>query len=263
MIKRIKYKKGCISYNIVGEGAPVVLLHGYLETHLVWKYTSDLLSKTNKVISIDLTGHGNSDVISDVHTMGDMAQVVAAVLDFENISMVVIVGHSMGGYVALEFLNCYKNFIKGVALIHSTPSPDSEEKSLNRDREIALIRRGKFDVICNIAIPSMFSDNVSKKMEKEISELIKNALSMDPKSAIAALFGMQRRKNHHDLLNESDLPKLVVSGAIDRIVEFNCHQINAISNLEHLVLANCGHMGFLEKKEIVTKCIQKFVNNCY
>lgn len=77
-----------------------VLLHGYLESMLVWDDFVPYLYKQVRVITLDLLGHGISVVKGPVHTMEYLADVVKDTLDALGIARCTLVGHSMGGYVA-------------------------------------------------------------------------------------------------------------------------------------------------------------------
>ena len=85
----------------------IVLLHGFTESLDIWDDFSAELSVDFKVICIDLPGHGNSGCIGDAHTMELMADVVKTIIDKEKVNECVIIGHSMGGYVALAFAEKY------------------------------------------------------------------------------------------------------------------------------------------------------------
>ena len=78
--KSIQFKSINVSFSDEGKGKAVVFLHGFLGAKEVWKYFSDHLSKTQRVITIDLLGHGKTDCLSYVHTMEEMADAVEAVL---------------------------------------------------------------------------------------------------------------------------------------------------------------------------------------
>src|SRR6056297_1191352 len=97
----LDYKNGKIHYTVAGNGPALVLLHGFLETIDMWKNFVPEFSRSHQVICIDLLGHGQTDSIGYVHTMEDMADAVLAVLIHLKIEKAHVVGHSMGGYVAL------------------------------------------------------------------------------------------------------------------------------------------------------------------
>ena len=116
-----------------------VLLHGYLESMLVWDDFVPYLYKQVRVITLDLPGHGISVVKGPVHTMEYLADVVKDTLDALGIARCTLVGHSMGGYVALAFCEKYPERLDGVVLLSSTPDADTDEKKENRLREIKLV----------------------------------------------------------------------------------------------------------------------------
>ena len=96
-----------------------------------------------RVLTLDLPGHGQSGIWGKVHSMDDLAGSVNAILEAENIEKVFLVGHSMGGYVAMAFAELFPEKLIGYSLFHSTCFADTEEKKKNRDREISLVFAGK------------------------------------------------------------------------------------------------------------------------
>ena len=118
----------------------VVLLHGYLESMLVWDEFINLLKDSVRVVVIDLPGHGVSVVNGEVHTMEYLAECVAEAMKALGIDRYSVVGHSMGGYVALAMAELYPSSLNSVVLLSSTTSADSQEKCDRRRREIELIK---------------------------------------------------------------------------------------------------------------------------
>ena len=93
----------------------VVLLHGYLESMVVWDDFVPLLKDKVRVVTLDLPGHGVSVVKDEPHTMEYLADCVAGAMEALGIKRYSVVGHSMGGYVSLAMceptdstlLHCY------------------------------------------------------------------------------------------------------------------------------------------------------------
>ncbi|MBE0423984.1 MAG: alpha/beta fold hydrolase, partial [Lutibacter sp.] len=135
------YKNAKIHFTSTGIGSAVVLIHGFLENSLMWQEVSQELSKRNRVICIDLLGHGKTGNLGYIHSMEDQAQMVKAVLNHLKVRKYILVGHSMGGYVALAFAKLFPSNVKGLCLMNSTALPDSEEKKLNRDRAIKAVKQ--------------------------------------------------------------------------------------------------------------------------
>ena len=76
MQKSISFKKARISFSDIGKGTAVVLLHGFLENSSMWKDVIPQLSKRNRIIAIDLLGHGKSDCLGYVHSMSCLQKVL-------------------------------------------------------------------------------------------------------------------------------------------------------------------------------------------
>jgi pimeloyl-ACP methyl ester carboxylesterase len=87
-----------VHYEVTGEGAPVVLVHGLAESGEAWGTITDRLSATNRVVVVDLPGHGRSGVARS-YDIVDMAADVAAVIAAEGLDGARLVGHSLGGAV--------------------------------------------------------------------------------------------------------------------------------------------------------------------
>lgn len=110
-----------------------------------------LLYKRVRVVTLDLPGHGISEVRGECHSMEYLADVVRDALQALGIARCTLVGHSMGGYVALAFCERHPEMLDGLVLFSSTPNADTEEKRENRRREIALVRAGKKEQLARVA----------------------------------------------------------------------------------------------------------------
>jgi pimeloyl-ACP methyl ester carboxylesterase len=176
-----------------GEGIPIVLLHGYLESLHIWDDFAALLQNHCRVIRMDLPGHGKSGIVAGIHTMEIMAESVIAILDALSVDTFFLAGHSMGGYVALAVAESNIKRLRGFCLIHSTPFSDTEEKKTNRDREIKLVQHGKKDRIINVNIPKGFADDNLEKFRIEVEKAKLIAYETSEEGIISALEGMKQR----------------------------------------------------------------------
>src|SRR5581483_8639197 len=134
MIRYTTFRNARIRYSDEGKGRAIVLLHGFPENLGIWQEFSAALSKSFRVICIDLPGLGESECIGYVHTMDLMAKCVQSVMHELNLRRYVVVGHSMGGYVALAVAELFPENLRGLCLFHSAAFPDSDEKKLDRDK---------------------------------------------------------------------------------------------------------------------------------
>ena len=255
-----------IRYTSIGKGRAIVLLHGFLESLEVW-FGNDFsisLAKKFRVIAIDLPGHGKSDCIGYVQKMERMADVVKDVMDNLGLRRYVLVGHSMGGYVALAFAEKYSTNLSGLCLFHSTGLPDSEEKKNDRDRAIKMVKRAPSKYTNSLVI-NLFAVVNQKYMKKEINWIRRMAAKTKKQAIVASLEGMKTRRNREIILKFTTCPVLFIGGKRDRVIAFTAiekqAQLPKMSKL--LMLERVGHMGFLESKEISSKKLKTFAGMCF
>ena len=173
----------------------VVLLHGYLESMLVWEDFVPFLYKELRVVTLDLPGHGISVVTGEEHSMEFLADTVADALRALGIPRCTLVGHSMGGYVALAFCERHPDMLNGVVLLSSTPNADTPEKAENRRREIALVKAGKKDALARVAPEAGFAEDNRTRMKDYIEDLTEQVAVTEDEGIVALLNGMIARKN--------------------------------------------------------------------
>ncbi len=240
----------------------VLLLHGYLETLYVWDdFIAKLLPKL-RIISIDLPGHGLSGSHKINNSIEFSAEIAKEVLDICKVEKVCIIGHSMGGYIAIEAVKRYPEIFTSLILMHSGPHADSEEKKVDRKREIALINKSKLQAIAKMGIPKMFAPENLRRMDEKIYEIIELTETHDPEGVVATLEGLMSREDNIEFLRNYSSPFLLVLGKHDyHIPEDKANLlINELPNAEKLILEHSGHNGFLEETEIVQKKVLEFLN---
>lgn len=260
----ITYRYAKINYTDEGKGRVIVFLHGLLESAEIWREFSKALSKKYRVICIDLPGHGKSECLGYVHSMELMAEVVQAVLKSLRIRKVMLVGHSMGGYVAMAFSEMYPDAVKGVCLFHSIASSDTSEKKKERDKTIRLVKQNAKPFI-NKLIPGLFAKENQKKLKKEVSELKKMAAKTPKQGLVAALEGMKTRPDRDIILRFAPHPMFFIIGAEDPVftLEKMMSQVEIPRDSGHLILEKAGHMGFLEAKEETLGAVEQFAKKVY
>ena len=131
-----------LHFTQIGEGEPVLFLHGFLESSTMWKYLN-LSSLGRQCIFIDLPGHGNSALLNEIPpSIERMAERVLEITDELNLNSYSIVGHSMGGYVGLQLLKKDKH-AQRLILLNSNFWADPEEKKVDRRRVADLVFKAK------------------------------------------------------------------------------------------------------------------------
>ena len=244
----------------VGEKT-VVLLHGYLENMLVWESFISLIYKDVRVVTLDIPGHGISEVKGEIHSMDYLADTLAAALDKLGIASATVVGHSMGGYVALAFAERHPDRTDGVVLLHSTPYADSDEKKKNRQREISLIKSGKKELLAHTAPEAGFAVENRNRFRTEIEDLQQTIYLTEDAGIIALLNGMIERKAQSDMLHNLGKPILFILGRKDGYITPEIAEKMVAEHPEAKVvwLENSGHMGFIEEAKSCAAALLDFV----
>ncbi len=258
MVNQLIYKNTKISYTDEGKGTAVLLLHGFLENKTMWKAFMPNLAKKHRVITLDLLGHGETECIGYVHVMEDQADMIYTLMLYLKIRKVVLVGHSMGGYVALAFAELYPEHVKGLLLLNSTSKADSEERKINRARAIVAVKQN-YGAFVSMSIANLFSEDNRERLSKEIEKVKKEALKTPLQGIVAAIEGMKIRKDRQALLHFATYPIELVLGKKDGVLNYdeNIEQIEGTK--VQLTTFPDGHMSHIENEKELKQVLENFL----
>ena len=258
------FRGGKVHYRVEGKGRAIVLLHGFLGSMQIWENLVSSLSKRYKVVMIDLPGHGKTENFGYVHKMDLMAEAVKAVLNNLQLRRYVLIGHSMGGYVAMAFAEKYMDNLRGVVLFHSTAIADSDEKKAGRDKAIKVAKKNKEKYLKESVKKLFFPTNIKKHPELLI-KAISIAHNTSVQGIVAAIEGMKQRRNTEVVLQFCNCPVLFIAGLHDLLLplELHQHQFKLPKQHQLILLEQSAHMGFYEEPEAVNKGMLPFLRNCF
>lgn len=259
MQKQVLFKNSPIYFSDVGTGNAIVLLHGFLENSSMWNATAQALSKKNRVITIDLLGHGNTPSIGYVHSMDLFAESIATVLKFLKIRRFIMIGHSLGGYVALEFSKQNSETIKGLCLLNASAKKDSNERKKRRTRATKMAQQNLADLV-RLSFTNLFAEASKSLFQKEIKHAINEALKISLQSYMATQEGMKLRLDSTKFLKESNFKKLYVIGKSDPIIEATNLVEEAKNTNASFVELSGGHMSTIENKKELIAVLQAFIS---
>ncbi len=242
-------------------GIPLVLLHGFCESHKVWKRFEQELGTQFHVLCPDLPGFGQSPLPAGELNMETVADDLYNWLQEQEIEKLILVGHSLGGYAGLAFLEKHANMVAGFGMFNSTAYADTEEKKRTRENVIAFVEKHGVEKYISSFVPPLFSPKKRESLQKEINELIAIGCSTPKESVIAYARAMQQRKDRLQALQHFKKPILYIAGEEDTSVtlEDSKKQVLALSNYEIHVLKESGHMGMYEKPEESMEVIRNFI----
>ncbi len=244
-----------VNLTIIGEGKPVVFLHGFLESSSMWNYL-DFSSSSIQCIYVDIPGHGNSTVPkSKEKSISNLAKLIIETLHKNGILRYDIVGHSMGGYVALEMAK-QVSFEPKVILLNSNFWEDSIEKKNNRNRVISIVNQNK-DLFINEAIPGLFCN--PKQHYKAIKHLIEEAKKITIEGIEYATIAMRDRPDLTNLALKINAQLVCLQGEKDMIVSQNEMIHKCMDKIPHVILPSVGHMAHIESSEVVRVTIEQIL----
>jgi pimeloyl-ACP methyl ester carboxylesterase len=257
-MKTTNFKNTKIAYTDQGKGTAVVLLHGFLENQSMWKAFIPELVKKHRIITIDLLGHGETECLGYVHTMEDQADMVHHVLHELKIRKAVLIGHSMGGYVALAFAELYPDNVKGIVLQNSTSRADSDERKANRDRAIVAVKQN-YSAFIRMSIANLFSENNREHLADIIEEVKLEALKTPLQGIVAALEGMKIRKDREVILHLAPFPIQLILGKKDPVLNYAESSEQIEGTQVQLTTFEDGHMSHFENQAELLAVLSGFL----
>jgi pimeloyl-ACP methyl ester carboxylesterase len=242
----------------IGKGHPLILIHGFCETHRIWDRLAEHLSSTFRVILPDLPGFGKSPLPPIPFSITDVSLTMLEWIEGLQIDSPIVIGHSLGGYVVLAMMEKQPQWFPGFGLFHSTAYADPVEKRENRNKVIDFVSRNGVDPFIDTFVPNLFhqQDNPS------IGEVHKIASQTSPKTLIAYATAMRDRPARDHVLETFPKPVLMIAGERDKIIPYGdiLAQSRRMKFPFFLGLEETGHMGMYENEPAALKAVKEFVN---
>jgi pimeloyl-ACP methyl ester carboxylesterase len=254
MQKQIKHLNGVVSYAVYGSGKTVVLLHGFGEDSSIWINVVAKLQTSYQVITIDIAGTGASSFLEKENVgMEDYAELITTVIDNEGIDSICLLGHSMGGYIALAFAEKYPEKLWGFGLVHSTALADTDEKIDARKKSIGFINENGTEAFLKATTPNLFYNQELSK--DDITVIINQNKNTLPKVLVQYYNAMINRLERTTVLKTLQIPILFVVGKNDKAVPFESSipQTILAANTYLSILSISAHMGMQEQVKIFNK----------
>lgn len=245
-------------YKDIGQGKPVVLLHGFLETHLIWEHFAQALSKNYRVITIDLPGFGQSQLpTKNPFSLAEIATQLNAFLQGLTAEKISIIGHSLGGYVSLAMVEQAPELFSSFCLFHSTALADSVEKKEGRTKTIAFVQRNGALAFSANFIPPLFADPEHESIPF-VREL---AMQTSQRTITSYLEAMRDRPDSMAVLQSYKGAILFLAGSKDSVIPLESlkAQVEQSNNAFLEVFEGVGHMGMFEAPKETLEIVVNFL----
>src|SRR5512139_712057 len=247
-----------IEYDDIGNGVPLLLIHGFPLDRTLWRIQIAGLSQIFRVIAPDLRGFGqSSDTDGEAVTMDQYAADLKSLLDAVNVKQAVVGGLSMGGYIALAFYAQYADRVKGLILANTRAVPDSEEGKQSRLANAQKVGEVGSSLLVETMAPKMLGPSAKPEIEIAVHSMM--ARQRAP-GVMSALRGMAVRPDRTTLLRFATVPTLVVSGSADALIPpSDSEAMHAlIPNSRLVIIPDAGHLSNLDKADAFNHVVREF-----
>ncbi len=263
-IQLIAPRGNTISITACGTGRTVILLHGFPLDSRMWQKQLTALEDRFHVLAIDMRGFGGSTLDEQVYSIADLASDVDIVRQhLASNEPIVLVGLSMGGYVALEYYRCFGKHLAGLVLANTKPQSDTDAAKLGRLKMAdEALQQGTWAAVAAM-LPRLLADNtlVNDATTTQFVELMMR--SVRPATIWAAQHAMANRNDFTSSLKTIRVPTLVVTGQLDPIStpENNASWSQQISEARLHVIPGVGHLPPLESPDEFNTILIEFLNS--
>ena len=252
-----------IGVRVDGAGdAAIVLLHGFPLTRDIWEAQAQALARKHRAILPDLRGMGTSQRARRSVSDGNARGRRGSLLDALGVERAAVVGHSLGGYVALAFARMFSERLTGLGLVCSRLAADTSQQARERG-ELAdrVEKRGTIEPAIDAYLPRLFAPQTPAERPAVVDRAYEIARRNSPHGAAAILRGMAMRAAADDIAPEIGVPALVVAGACDAVgsLEEARENARAFPRGRLVVCASSGHLPMLEEPERVSLALEEFL----
>jgi pimeloyl-ACP methyl ester carboxylesterase len=255
-MKKIQTNNITLAYERLGNGKPLMLIHGFPLDHTSWSEVTSLLKNDFDLILPDLRGFGQSTTVETPYTMSDMADDLAGLLDHLKTEKIALAGHSMGGYVALAFAKKYPQRVSGLGLVASQAIADSPEGKDRRYQTAADVAQKGVGVVAEAMPPKLSGDARVQAFVRAVIE------QQSPSAVIGALKAMAEREDLMSHLSSVTFPVVLIHGNADMLIPVDrAKEIKAVLPTAQFVeLQGAGHMPMMEFAKETAEGLKFLVN---
>jgi 3-oxoadipate enol-lactonase len=198
-------------------GPPVVFLHAFPLNRMMWEPQFEELGGNFDVIAPDMRGHGASDLNAETVTMEQMADDVFELATSLELGPLVLVGLSMGGYVALAFAKKYPEALRALVLADTRSTADDEKARENRYAMIDDVAANGPASLAEKMLPKLLSEKTVEEDQELVVSVRRMIETTSPAGIAGALAGMAAREDTTDILPAIAVPTLVIVGEQDAV----------------------------------------------
>ena len=232
----------------------ILLMHGSGLTHIVWSLHEQFYASQGfNVLSVDLPGHGNSEGPS-LKSIEKISDWIKSLMLKINTKKIIIIGHSQGGLVGIDFASRYPELIEKIVLVaNSYKMPVNQDlidlAEAGDEKAVLLMMKWGYE-----GSKAFIGGNPVKKIVNSARD-IREVLAVD-------LNACNNYKNGESAIKQINCPTLCIFGDLDKMVpvKVGLKMSEQITNSETKIISDCGHMIIFEKAFEMRKLVKEFIN---
>lgn len=233
--------------------ASVVLIHGHGVDSSIWNDIYDELASNYSVLKPDfsrLTSHTTIEAYTEE---------LNARLQSASIDNVILVGHSMGGYIALAFADRSPDRVSGLVLYHSTAYADNDERKAQRQQLIATMRAEGGAQFIEKQVPKMVSSAYSDEKKQVLADRFRD---LPTDALIAGMEAIAGRPDRTHVLRNATFPVLLVLGKDDQLIPVDkTQELATLSDeIDVALIDQAGHLSMIEQPESSVTTLTNFIS---
>ncbi|MCF2506989.1 alpha/beta hydrolase [Dyadobacter sp. CY107] len=233
----------------------LVLLHGHGIDDTIWDNLDAALNEDFTIV------RPNISLFTFCQSVEDYADELHRFLTNANITKCTLIGHSMGGYIALAFADKYLDMLEGFGLFHSTAYADDEAKKHQRNQTIELLKNHGTEAFVKNTAGNLFGDRYKELFPDRVKEHITHFGKLPADALIAGIIAMRNRPDRTAVLTRMPFPVLFIIGMLDKLIPFE--SVITLSEFPKqsypFILAEAGHLGMVERPDASARMIHWYM----
>ena len=253
-----------VGYTDQGNGTPLVFIHAFPLSKTMWQPQVDALKDTYRVITIDLGGHGESDIVLWNDSLDGYAKNIIRLLDHLEIAQAVFVGLSMGGYTLFSIYRHYADRVKALVLADTRAQADTEEGKAGRQSMAEVAFKDSASAIADIMLPKLLAPATIEHRPEMVEQVRQMILQTSTAGIVVDLVAMAARPDSTDLLSTITCPTLVIVGEDDQATPVAESQYIAqrIPGSTFVTIPQAGHLSNFEQPAAFNQALNSFFGKC-
>lgn len=251
-----------ISYEVLGKGPDLVLLHPFPAHHGVWMPVAEQLASRYRVILPDLRGHGSSGVGEGVATMQKHCEDLVRVLSDAGADRAIFAGESIGGYILFEFWRRHRERVKGLALCNTKATADSDEARRGRLKSAEDVMKTGVEPFIDSMLPKLLGQTTRTNRPDIVAAAKAMMMKTTPAGIAAVQRGMAERPDSVPTLRTIDVPTLILTGEEDLIPLAEAELMKShIPRATLTVMPKAGHYAAFEQPQEAHRILRNFLDS--